>query len=290
MQPEQLHDKARLEPVDPRLGVDPRDVSIHRLLADVRPLRESPAFRRLWAGTTLSSVGSSLTSYAVILQIWDLTHSSFAVGALGVAQMVPTLAVGLFGGSLTDAADRRKVVLVTSAALAAVSASLAAQAFAGLRVAGLLYALVAVQSSLTAVNYPARQTFLPHLLPPGLVPAGLALNRLSFQIMLTGGPALAGLVAGTPHLGLRAPAPLACSPRRSAWAAWSARHCPARSGTSAARRPGHRGRGTRDRHRRAGLPPLPARRAGYGRAGTSERYRGGRVSRVTGPVTSTPWW
>ena len=175
-----------------------------RLLADVRPLRESPAFRRLWAGTTLSSIGSSLTSYAVILQVWELTHSSFAVGAIGVAQMVPTLVVALFGGSLTDAADRRKVVLATSAALAAVSASLAAQAFAGLRVVGLLYALVAVQSSLTAVNYPARQTFLPRLLPPDLVTAGLALNRLSFQIMLTGGPALAGLITGTPQLGLRA--------------------------------------------------------------------------------------
>ena len=78
------------------------------LLADVRPLRESPAFRRLWAGVTLSATGSSLTSFAVILQVWQLTRSSFAVGAIGVAQMVPTLAVGLLGGSLTDVADRRR--------------------------------------------------------------------------------------------------------------------------------------------------------------------------------------
>jgi len=175
-----------------------------RLLADVRPLRESTAFRRLWAGTTLSSVGSSLTSFAVILQVYDLTHSSFAVGALGVAQMVPTLAAGLLGGTLTDAADPRKVVLGSSAALAVVSSALAAQAFAGLRLVWLLYALVAVQAALNAVNYPARQTFLPRLLPPRLVPPGLALNRLSFQIVLTAGPALAGLIAATPHLGLRA--------------------------------------------------------------------------------------
>jgi MFS family permease len=175
-----------------------------RLLADVRPLRESPAFRRLWAGTTLSSAGSSLTTFAVILQVYDLTHSSFAVGALGVAQMVPTLAVGLLGGALTDAADPRKVVLGTSAALAAVSSALAAQAFAGLRLVWLLYALVALQAALNAVDYPARQTFLPRLLPPRLVQPGLALNRLSFQIVLTAGPALAGLIAATPHLGLRA--------------------------------------------------------------------------------------
>jgi MFS family permease len=175
-----------------------------RLLADVRPLRESPAFRRLWAGTTLSSAGSSLTSFAVILQVYDLTHSSFAVGALGVAQMVPTLAVGLLGGALTDVAGPRKVVLGSSAALAVVSSALAAQAFAGLRLVWLLYALVAVQAALNAVNYPARQTFLPRLLPPRLVQPGLALNRLSFQIVLTAGPALAGLIAAAPHLGLRA--------------------------------------------------------------------------------------
>jgi MFS family permease len=176
----------------------------NRLLADIGPLRESAAFRRLWAGSTLSSVGGALTSFAVILQIYDLTRSPFAVGAVGVAQAVPTLTVGLLGGSLADAADRRKLVLVTSSCLAAVSAAFAAQAFAGLRLLWLLYALVAAQSSLGAIDRPARSTFIPRLLPARLLPAGLALNRLSFQIMLTAGPALAGLIAAAPHLGLRA--------------------------------------------------------------------------------------
>jgi MFS family permease len=175
-----------------------------RLLADIGPLRESPAFRRLWAGTTLSAVGSALTGFAVILQVYDLTRSPLAVGAIGLAQMVPTLAIGLLGGSLTDAADRRKLVLVTSAGLAAVSAAFAAQAFAGLRLAWLLYALVAVQSSLSALDRPARSTFVPRLLPASQVPAGLALTRLTFQITLTAGAALAGLIAAAPHLGLRA--------------------------------------------------------------------------------------
>jgi MFS family permease len=175
-----------------------------RLLADISPLRESPAFRRLWAGTTLSSVGGALTSFAVPLQIYDITRSPFAVGAIGVAEMVPTLAIGLLGGSLADAVDRRKLVLAATSCLAAVSAGLAAQAFAGLRLVWLLYALVAVESSLGAINTPARSTFIPRLLPPGQLPAGLALSRLSFQITLTAGPALAGLIAAAPHLGLRA--------------------------------------------------------------------------------------
>jgi len=146
---------------------------LRRLLADITPLRESAAFRRLWAGTTVSSVGSALTSFAVILQVYELTRSPFAVGAIGVAQMVPTLAAGLVGGPVADAVDRRKLVLVTSSCLAAVSAAFAAQAFAGLRLACQLA-------------------------------AGLALDRLSFQIVLTAGPALAGVIAAAPHLGLQA--------------------------------------------------------------------------------------
>jgi MFS family permease len=175
-----------------------------RLLADITPLRQSPAFGRLWAGTTVSAVGSALTSFAVMLQVYDLTHSTLAVGAIGVAQMVPTLVVGLLGGSIVDAADRRTLALVTSACLAVVSAGFAAQAFAGLRLVWPLYALVAGQSALLAVDRPARITFVAALLPPGQRPAGLALTRMSGQLVLTAGPALAGLIVAVPHLGLRA--------------------------------------------------------------------------------------
>src|SRR5215469_5287691 len=174
------------------------------LIADVRPLRESPAFRRLWAGTTLSSAGSSFTSFAVLLQVYELTRSPLATGLVGVAQMVPTLLIGLLGGSVTDTTDRRKLVLVTSGCLAAVSAAFAAQAFAGLGLVWLLYALVAVQSALVAIDRPARTTFIPSLLPASQISAGLALYQLSYQITLTVGPALAGLIAATPHLGLQA--------------------------------------------------------------------------------------
>ena len=176
----------------------------HRLLADITPLRESAAFRRLWAGTTLSSVGSALTMFAIMLQVYYLTRSPLAVGAIGVAQVVPTLIVGVLGGPVTDAMDRRKLALITSSGLAAVSAALTVQAFAGPGVLWLLYALVVVQASCNAVDRPARSTFIPGLLPAGQLAAGLALDRLSFQLTLTAGPALAGLIAAAPHLGLPA--------------------------------------------------------------------------------------
>ncbi|MGH3202356.1 MAG: MFS transporter [Streptosporangiaceae bacterium] len=173
-----------------------------RLLADVRPLRESPAFRRLWVGSTLSAVGGALTTFAVPLQVYDVTRSPFAVGAIGLAQVVPTVTIGLLGGAIADAVDRRKLVLVASGGSAAVSAGLAAQAFAGLRSVWLLYALVAVSASLSAVNAPVRRTIIPSLLPADQLTAGLALQRLTFQITLTAGPALAGLITATPGLGL----------------------------------------------------------------------------------------
>jgi MFS family permease len=175
-----------------------------RLLADVTPLRESPPFRRLWVGSTLSSVGSALTAFAVPLQVYEITRSPFAVGALGLAQMIPTITIGLLGGSLADAMDRRKLALLTSFGSAAVAAGLAAQAFAGLRFVWLLYGLVVVQSAVFAIAAPLRQTFIPALLPPRLLPAAMALDRIRFQIMLTIGPALAGVITAAPHLGLRA--------------------------------------------------------------------------------------
>ena len=55
-----------------------------RLLADTTPLRESPAFRRLWLGSAVSAVGSQLTLVAVGLEVYRLTQDSFYVGLLGI--------------------------------------------------------------------------------------------------------------------------------------------------------------------------------------------------------------
>src|SRR5215469_7979571 len=165
-----------------------------RLLTDITPLRESPHFRTLWVGTTLSSVGGALTMFALPLQIYDITRSPFAVGALGIVRLVPTLTVGLLGGAIADAVDRRKLVLLTSFGQAALAALLAAQAFAGLSALWLLYLLAALSSALSAVSQPARRTLIPSLLRRDQIAAGLALNRITFQVMLTGGPALAGVI------------------------------------------------------------------------------------------------
>jgi MFS family permease len=165
------------------------------LLPDFRPVREHPAFRRLLVGGLLSSVGGSMTQFAVTLQVWDLSHSSFAVGAIGFT-FIPVLFLGLLGGSIADSVDRRKLALTCTVALSAVSAMLAAQAYAGFGRLWLLYLLLMVQAMLQAIGAPARGTFVPKLLPPEQLRAGIALRTLFGRVTMLAGPALAGVVAG----------------------------------------------------------------------------------------------
>jgi MFS family permease len=165
-----------------------------RLLPDFGPAREHPAFRRLLVGGLLSSLGGSMTNFAVALQVWDLSRSSLAVGLLGLT-FVPVLVVGLLGGSAADVVDRRRLALAASVCLMAVSAAFAAQAYAGLGLLWPLYLLAMVQAVLQAASAPARRTFVPRLVPPDQLTAAIALNTLSGRITMLFGPALAGLIA-----------------------------------------------------------------------------------------------
>jgi len=150
----------------------------------------------------LSSVGGQMTTFAVALQVFTLSHSSAAVGAVGLAYAVPAIAVGMVGGVLVDSVDRRKLVLVTSSLQMVVSVALAAQAFAAGGALWLLYVLTAAQGCIGAVNAPARRTFNPRLLRRDLVSAGAALTMISGYVAMISGPALAGLVAAAGGLKL----------------------------------------------------------------------------------------
>ena len=63
-------------------------------------------------------MGSQLTLVAVSFQAYALTHSTLVVGLIGLAQLVPLLAGALWGGTLADAMDRRKVLILTQVAMA----------------------------------------------------------------------------------------------------------------------------------------------------------------------------
>jgi MFS family permease len=172
-----------------------------RLLTDVTPLREHPAFRRLWLGTMLSRTGSAMTSFAITLQVYDLTRSPAAVGGLGVAMFIPLLLITLPGGTLADRVDRRRLVLAVAVGQMALSAVLFALAAFGGASLWSLYALVALGAAFSAVSAPAQQTFIPRLVPREQLGAAMALNRIVFQVVMIAGPSLAGVV--TAWTGLR---------------------------------------------------------------------------------------
>ena len=167
-----------------------------RVLADTRPLTESPAFRRLWLGGLLSGFGTRMTAVAVPIQVYGMTHSSLAVGMIGLVTVVPMIVLGLLGGAIADAFDRRRLVLLTGSLLSLLSLLFAAQALADLRQLWLLYALIAVQAALSAVDQPARRVFQRRLLTPARMPAAAALFFLSGQVTTIVGPLVAGVLIG----------------------------------------------------------------------------------------------
>jgi MFS family permease len=164
------------------------------VVTDIRPLRVSPAYRRLFLGNTVAQLGQQMTNVAVAIQVYSLTGSSFYVGLVGVFGLVPLVVLGLYGGAIADAVDRRRLALVASGGLWLVSVALAAQAFAGNESVWLLYGCIAVQSGFYAVNNPARNAMVPRLIGSELVPAAAALNMGSMNLGLTLGPMLGALV------------------------------------------------------------------------------------------------
>lgn len=165
------------------------------LVVDLRPLRRSAPFRRLWAGSLLSAVGNQVAAFAVALQVFQLTGSAVAVGGIGLANAVPAVVLGLLGGSVIDAGDRRAIVLWSTVGLAGCSAALAALSWSGVRLLWPLYLIVVIGSLLSTLNLPARRTFLPRLFGPDLVPAASALMILVFHLSAVAGPLLAGAIA-----------------------------------------------------------------------------------------------
>ena len=79
------------------------------LRMDVSPLRGSGrgSFRVLFASRSVTLFGTQATDVALLVQAKQLTGSAFAVGLLGVAELVPLVVFGLYGGVLADRLDRR---------------------------------------------------------------------------------------------------------------------------------------------------------------------------------------
>ncbi|PWD51442.1 MFS transporter [Serinibacter arcticus] len=166
-----------------------------RVLLDTRPLRVSPAYRRMFWGLGVSQIGTQVSLVAVGLEVYHLTGSTFSVGLLGIAALVPLVVLGLYGGALADAFDRRTIALASASVMFLATAGLVVQAALGLESVTLLYALIAVQSAGMAVNTPTRMAIIPRLIGIELLPAANALGALTGSLGLTVGPVVGAVLA-----------------------------------------------------------------------------------------------
>src|SRR3954469_5212271 len=177
------------EPVEPR--------GWRRIPADLTPLRESADYRRWWGGYSLSFTGTQLTQFAIPLQVYAITKSSLYVGFVGLAVVGPLVVMGLLGGSIADAVDRRRLTLVTGTALMLLSVVLALLAASGVHALWPLYLIAGVQGAFAATDSSARGAILPRLVRRELLPSANALGQLGFQTGLSIGPLVGGLLVGT---------------------------------------------------------------------------------------------
>jgi hypothetical protein len=177
---------------DSRLGR--ARATVRRIAIDVSPLRESRDFRLLWFGQLVSLTGRQLTVVALFYQVFTLTRSNLAVGAIGLVQVVPLVVLSIAGGAIADRWDRRTVILWTEFGMAVSSAAFLAGALHGHPPLAYLYVVTGVQAGLSGLNQPARSASVPMLVRPERLPAAFALNQVMFNLTLVVGPAVAGVI------------------------------------------------------------------------------------------------
>jgi MFS family permease len=161
---------------------------------DFRPLVRHRDYRWLYAAQFVSFIGSMVTYVALPYQVYRLTGSSFAVGLLGVAELVPLLLTAFIGGALADALDRRRVVLASDVGLAVGCGLLTANALLSRPLVWPLFVAAALMSALSGLQRPSLEAITPRLLPKDELAAAASLQTLRGSTAMIVGPALGGML------------------------------------------------------------------------------------------------
>ena len=167
-----------------------------------------PDYRRLVSARVLFTIASQIQGVVVGWQIYELTHNPLALGLIGLAEAIPSIAVSLYAGHVADSVPRKRIIVPSMVVLFLCSLSLfllaqpaGAALFAGQQVAALplyvfmLYVVLFVSGIARGFLGPAVFSFMPQLLPErGLLSNAVTWNSTSWQAAAVLGPAMGGLL------------------------------------------------------------------------------------------------
>ncbi|MER7537163.1 MFS transporter [Streptomyces sp. NPDC097704] len=168
-----------------------------RLFGDTFSSLRIRNYRLFFTGAIVSNTG---TWMARITQDWlvlSLTGSAAAVGITTALQFLPMLLFGLYGGVIADRYPKRRLLLVSQAALGLCGLALAVLTLSGSVQVWHVYLIAFLLGMVTVVDNPARQTFVSEMVGPKQLRNAVSLNSANFQSARLIGPAVAGvLIAG----------------------------------------------------------------------------------------------
>jgi MFS family permease len=164
------------------------------LRMDVTPLRESRDFRLLFTAGTIFYLGAMMSYVAIPYSLYHLTGSNFAVGMVGLVELVPLVVFGLYGGALADHADRRRILVVCGSVEALLTVVLALNALADQPRVWVIYVVAALLASTTGLRRPSKEALLPRTIRHDQIAAANALDSFGTQAGVLVGPAVGGII------------------------------------------------------------------------------------------------
>jgi MFS family permease len=165
-----------------------------RLFIDLSALRQFPLARRIVFGLALTQTGAQITAVTLAFQVFEMTHSNFDVGIVSLVQILPTFLAGLIGGSLADAMNRRRLLVIGDVIIFAGSATLAATGALHVDRLWLIYVLAAVNTAGMGLDAPTRYATLFSVVDSKTLISANSIRQVTDRTAFIVGPSLAGLI------------------------------------------------------------------------------------------------
>jgi MFS family permease len=153
-------------------------------------------YRLFVSGQLISNTGAWVQRIAQDWLVLTLTGSATAVGFTTALQFLPTLLLGMVGGLLADRYSKRVILLCTASGLSICAAVLAALTLTDHIAAWHVFVIAFATGLVTAMDNPARQSFVNEMVGPEQLRSAISINSSVFQLGGLIGPPISGVLIG----------------------------------------------------------------------------------------------